>query len=466
MIFLDGLHVTTDCNLLNLSAFTRVAGDMLYAGGTIEGERFLHLCGDVNITTQTPSLKYLCLEGSTPQTIQSTKTLQLEELRNCNTSKKGLLINSPISISDLIYTQSGARYRQGKSMTLTAKARTEGDVIQGSISAENWTCSNPVNVSGTIFVNGTNQMEESGSLHTNDFVQKGGSLELAEGAQIIAANDAAIDGSFSGGSLEVKGDVSAGALINVNQLILNGKTPQTFNNTAATIAKSLLIDNNAKGGVTINSIINVTDQFKNNCKKLIKGKNIQVGALSDLEMEELAKGDMTVTGSWNISVGKTYTIPGTLHLNKGAEVTLQEGAALNINENINSNNAAILVKRGAVLNVKQYADWTSGSITLEEGAVLNLGSDAKLSGVTIEGKGLLIICGDLHNTNCTWKFPNLKIAGKVPQSISGADIRAANLTLENTSKSGITLQTKLQYQGEKRSNEGKINGSEQISALS
>ena len=206
--------------------------------------------------------------------------------------------------------------------------------------------------------------------------------------------------------------------------------------------------------------------FKNNCKKLIKGKNIQVGALSDLEMEELAKGDMTVTGSWNISVGKTYTIPGTLHLNKGAEVTLQEGAALNINENINSNNAAILVKRGAVLNVKQYADWTSGSITLEEGAVLNLGSDAKLSGVTIEGKGLLIICGDLHNTNCTWKFPNLKIAGKVPQSISGADIRAANLTLENTSKSGITLQTKLQYQGEKRSNEGKINGSEQISALS
>lgn len=465
-IFLDGLNVTTDCNLLNLSGFTRVAGDMLYAGGTIEGEHFLHLCGDVNITTQTPSLKYLCLEGSTPQTIQSTKTLQLEELRNCNTSKKGLLINSPISISDLIYTESGARYRQGKSMTLTAKARAEGDVIQGSISAENWTCSNPVNVSGTIFVNGTNQMEESGSLHTNDFVQKGGSLELAEGAQIIAANDAAIDGSFSGGRLEVKGDVSAGALINVNQLILNGKTPQTFNNTAATIAKSLLINNNAKGGVTINSIINVTDQFKNNCKKLIKGKNIQVGALSDLEMEELAKGDMTVTGSWNISVGKTYTIPGTLHLNKGAEVTLQEGAALNINENINSNNAAILVKRGAVLNVKQYADWRSGSITLEEGAILNLGSDAKLSGVTINGKGLLIICGDLHNTNCTWNFPNLKIAGKVPQSISGADIRAENLTLENTSKSGITLQTKLQYQGEKRSNEGKINGSDKISALS
>lgn len=465
-IFFDGLNVTTGCNLLKLSGFTRVAGDMLYAGGTIEGERFLHLCGDVNITTQTPSLKYLCLEGSTPQTIQSTKTLQLEELRNCNTSKKGLLINSPISISDLIYTQSGARYRQGKSMTLTAKARAEGDVIQGSISAENWTCSNPVNVSGTIFVNGTNQMEESGSLHTNDFVQKGGSLELAEGAQIIAVNDAAIDGSFLGGSLEVKGDVSAGALINVNQLILNGKTPQTFNNTAATIAKSLLIDNNAKGGVTINSIINVTDQFKNNCKKLIKGKNIQVGALSDLEMEELAKGDMTVTGSWNISVGKTYTIPGTLYLNKDALVTLQEGATLNIHENINSNSADIIVKQGAALNVKEYTEWTGGSIILEEGAVLNLGSDAKLSGVTIEGKGLLIICGDLHNTNCTWKFPNLKIAGKVPQSISGADIRTENLTLENTSKSGITLQTKLQYQGEKRSNEGKISGSDQISALS
>ena len=72
-------------------------------------------------------------------------------------------------------------------------------------------------------------------------------------------------------------------------------------------------------------------------------------------------------------------------------------------------------------------------------------SDSKLSSCTVDSSGTISSYGDLNSSSCTWNNANLSFVGRTPQTVSGSTVTVSDLVIDNDSKSGITFESKVNY---------------------
>lgn len=461
--FNDGLNVTSSCKTLTLNGETNVKGDMNYAGGTIAGSDWLKLHGDLKISTSTPSISNLDFVGILPQNVSSSSELTVSKLNNHNTSLNGVSFNSIINVTGSLQSGTMSNYKNGKNIVLTDNAQLIGDVINGNISAKDWTCSDSANIKGTLYSSGAINISNNSQLTVSNYNQINGTLTVDKNALLNCTSDfgqagtttnngtISIDGdskitaAFTGGTLRSKGDMSVSNTLEPDNLIFNSKVSQIFNNSSTTAVKNLTIINSSNSGFTVGSVINVTETFNNKCKKLINGENIVLTNSSNYISDGITKGDLSISGDYIVQAGEKLTVNGKLNLKSGANLTVEDGGMLIVKRNFDSASAIINVDSGGLIQVNDYLNSSSDSFNIDGDMIVK--GDARISSSTVNANGLITFKGDLSISSGTWNNPNIAFVSKLPQVVSGSSVNVNNLTVDNSSKTGITFSSTINFYG-------------------
>ena len=481
--FRDGLFVTDDCTTLTLNGETTVKGDLRYDGGTIAGSDWLKLHGDLDINTEDPQIANLDFVGLLPQSVNTTADLTVENLNNQNMSLSGVEFTSKIYVTDTLYSASTAAYAQGQNVVLTGNAKLNGNTIRGNISAEDWNCTSSVEIQGVLYASGGITVAEGANITAAGYQQSSGTLTLAANSlldcndsitinaslsispgstlqsegdlllggtttnsgAISAAGDCKLTGALTGGTLSVGGSLDASAALSPDDLQFESKVAQHFSNTAATTVKRLTIRNSSRSGFTVGSVIQVTERFTNECANLINGDNIRLTGGAEYTDNGETKGDFSVSGNYTVKSGTTLTVNGDLYLQEGAVLTVEDGATLSVRRSVLSGGASVIVKSGGTLEVADH--WSSASDTFQIDGDLTITGDAKWTSATVSAAGCITFRGDLAVSGGTWHDPNVAFISKLPQVVSGSSFTVGDLTVDNTSNTGIRFDTTVTPSG-------------------
>lgn len=469
-----GLNLTSNCTTLTINNNALVKGDFRYKAGVIVGQGQLSLKGDANITTSEPSISYLNFVGSTPQSFTSSNDLTVGKLNNNNTSLGGVTFNSKIFVTNTLYSGTNSAYGNGKNVILTGTAKSDGNTINGNISVQDWQCTDSVNIKGNLYASGAVSLAESITINAVNFYQTSGNLTLSEKSSLICSgeysnkgtvinsgfvsvtDDCLISGAFSGGTLKVKGDISASAVLTPEILVFESKVAQSFKNTSSTEVENLTITNTSNTGFAVNSVINVTNCFNDESKNIINGENIVLNAGALYLSNGLTKTDLTLTGDYTVKSGETLVVNGDLILKSGAKLIVENGGTVTVKRSLKTTSSQIDVAEGGLIEVRDY--FKSSSDTLNINGDLVIKGDCKISSSTVNAAGLITFKGDLTVSSGTWNNPNVNFESKLIQSVSGSSINVNNLAVNNTSKSGIIFSSKVYFYGEYNKEESVIIG--------
>lgn len=476
--FNDSLNVTSSCKTLTLNGETNVKGDLKYSGGTIIGDKWLKLYGNLDAETSSPTISHLDFVGRTSQSISSSNPLTVSNLNNHNTSLSGVEFNCLINVTDSLQSGPLSDYKNGKNVVLTKNAKLGDGKITGNISAKDWTCSNSAEIKGTLYSSNAINVADGVQLVVSNYQQSGGTLTICKNAllnclsdfsqsgsttnngQITVVGDGKITSSFIGGTFKIKGDLSLSNVFSPDNLIFESKTSQRFSNSSNTTVKSLTIDNSSISGFTVGSVINVSETFDNKCKKLINGENIVLTNNANYISDETTNGDFSVSGSYVVSKGETLTVNGKLNLKPNSSLTVEDGATLIVKRNVDSNSATVNVENGGMFQVNDYLNSSSDNFNINGNMLIK--GDAKINSSTVNAAGLITFEGDLNVSSGTWNKPNLSFNSKLPQIINGSSINVNNLNVKNSSKTGITFNSTINYFGEYSDHTSLIHNSNNI----
>lgn len=461
--FNDSLFLTSDCTTLTLNGDTLVKGDFVYKSGMVAGNGVLSLMGDANITASSPSISYLNFVGNTAQNFSSTNSLTISKLNNTNSSLSGVTFNQKIYVTDTLYSSVNSAYGNGKNVILTGTAKLDGNTINGNVSAENWTCTDSVNIKGNLYTSGDVTVAENVTVNTVNFYQTAGTFILNENSALICSgeysnkgtvtnngtisvmDDCVISGAFSAGTLKVKGDISASAELTPETLIFESKLLQNFKNTSATTVENLTVTNTSKSGFTVNSVINVTNCFNDESVNIVNGENIVLSGDAIYVTNGVTKTDLALTGTFTVKSGETLTVNGDLIMGEDTNLIIEDGASVLVKRSVKATSAQIDVAEGASLEIVDYL--SSDKDVFNINGNLTVKGDCKMTSSTINADGLIIFKGDLISSSCTWNNPNVSFVSKLQQTVSDSAINVNNLAVDNTSKSGITFKSTVNYYG-------------------
>lgn len=461
--FNDSLSVTSECKTLTLNGATTVKGDMQYSGGCIAGSDWLQLRGNLNITASNLQISNLTFTGITPQTVNASMPLTVSELNNQNSSIGGVDFTSKIYVTDILHSASTSAYKNGKNIVLTGTARLSGNTIRGSISAENWTCSNSATLTGTLFASGNNTIAQEAQLTATSFQQSSGTLTVSDNSTLYCKGDlllgctttnngafsvdgdCKISGAFTGGYFKIKGDFVATTAFTADTLEFESKVAQQFSNSGKTAVKNLTIQNTSNSGFTVGSVIDVTGIFTNRCINLIHGENIHLSGNAAYIDNGTTKGNLSITGNYTVKSGETLTVNGMLTLQNGATLTVESGATVLVKRSIVSSGATVVVAEGGTLEIADYLNSNKDIYRIDGNFTVK--GDAKLSAATVNAAGLITFKGDLAVSGGTWNNPNIAFISKLPQVVSGSPITVGDLTVDNVSKTGIQIKTTITANG-------------------
>lgn len=459
-----GLCLTNECSKLNLNNVTNVRGDLRYNQGVIEGSGWLKLHGDLYSIAQNPSFSKLDFVGKSAQQVKISSPITIETLNNTNSSKSGVTFNNSIYVTQKLMSGNSASYSNGENIILTETAEINGGEVNGSLSAKNWVCEKDAAITGTLYTDGDIKLNQGVSLQIKNFKQESGNLAIEEGGKLICKNDyinkgtlqnagkvsvagdSQLNGAHTGGEYTFRGDVSGTSEFTPDRLEFNSKTTQSFSNSANTTVKVLKISNDSNGGFNVGSVIAVKEQFDNNCKNLINGKNIQLMTGASYLIDSDSKGDVTIAGDIKLDGKSPWKVNGNLALNPGAVLDIPDGKVLVVQKGLISSSATINVAQGGKLQVNDYLKSSSDSINVDGNMIVK--GDAVITSGNVGGTGLFSWKGDLRVSSGTWNMPNMEFDGKLPQRISGSTISVHDLTLNNPSKTGMNLQAVIYCYGE------------------
>ncbi len=417
--------------------------------------------------------KTLTFNGTTAQSIGGSD-VSVEQLTNSNTSLGGVTFNTKTYVTDKLIADKINKHKNGINLVLTGTAIIDSDSLQGDITVEAWECTQDTNIKGTVYGSKDVSISGENTLNTLNYIQETGSLVVDENSElycegnlqsdvaisnngnITVKSDCELNGDLTGGEFSSKGDLNCSSTFTPDTLTLNGKTAQTFNNSATTTVKNLTLDNNSLSGVNIASVINVSESYTNNCKKLINGQNVVLTDFAKYFENGESKGDISVTGNLTIPAGETLTISGKLRIKDGATLTIEDGATLIVKQSIISNSSTINIGANGTLKSRDYFKSTSDKINVNGNFIVM--SDCKTDSSTLCGDGTITFKGDLKSSSCSWENPNVSFESKLPQTISGSTISANNLKVANNSKNGITFNCGVNYYGAYENTSSLING--------
>ena len=436
-----------------------VTGDV-YSSGDFTCNDVLNSKGELYFT-KAPSISDLVMSGATAQAISGTATISLTDFANNNTSSSGVTINTTVNVSGNI---SGAenKFTSGKNLVLLETATVSGDVFNGSVSTNGWSRSEALKIKGDLQIIGNTSLDSAVEV-TGNLIQKAITLTLGEKADLtVKGNYTAVDGitvvnsgamkitddisigsaTVSGaGTFEFKGDFNAGAVSGrFGTIKITGLLAQKFYSSGSVNTDNLEITNVSLTGVDVASKIYVANDYSSVALKIKNGSNIIVSQMNT-EEDETINGDLTLN-SWNGN--DNLHITGNLTV--GGAVTIPSGITVTVDGNLNLNSASVLiVEEGAVLKVGKNLVASGGTLTVN-GSVLVV-DDSVLSSATVGGSGTIEFKGDLYSTSCTYNKPDILFSGIVPQKISGSTYNFNNISVTNTSPSGVTFASTVNYYG-------------------
>ena len=82
--------------------------------------------------------------------------------------------------------------------------------------------------------------------------------------------------------------------------------------------------------------------------------------------------------------------------------------------------------------------------------------DARITSSTVNANGLITFKGDLSISSGTWNKPNIAFVSKLPQVVSGSSVNVNDLTVDNSSKTGISFSQAVNYYGKYENNSSVI----------
>ena len=484
------LNVTNSCQNFIVNGNVSVMGDTLFyaKNSTIAGD--LKLYGNLKTDNNTGVIDKIEFAGNTPQTIQSSITVN--KLINSNKSKSGITVEGTVTLLKYLRNVNGAKFANGTNIFLTNSAEIIGE-LKGGISAKNWTCNNDAVIKGSLRL--YEKCDINGNLTVKGITTSKGELTLAKdktlsttemkissgsfnnNGKVIVKEDSVFLAPISNGYWEFHGSVDASAPINIDTLEMTSNTTQVFNNSSTTNVKALLLNNKSLSGITIGSKITVSEDYKTTSVKVINQDNIII--LSNTVTDNTFEGNYNVNSE--LTVSEDINVKGSLNVSDGSKFSIDNGATVFVNKKADLGNATIIVKNGATLEIKNGVKANSTTIIIENGGRLVIGDyiytsncsitadgdivvkgDSRLNSSTVSGAGLITLYGDLDTSSCTWNKPNLNLKSKVPQIISGSAITVNNLTVDNTSKSGVSLDTSIKYYGVYEKNTSVIKAEDKI----
>ncbi len=435
-------NVTNSGSLTIVNSAVRVYGN-IENNSQISG--VIRICGD---GTKTYNEGYF--EVGT-QTISGTGNYTV--LHFDNHTNDGVEVKGKTTVSDEIYWLV-TKIKNSTNIILTGTACLNGDAIKGDISAKNWNCTKSAEINGTLFALDDIIISDGVTLNVVNYKQSDGNLVIAKTGTLICEDlllgcittnngtisvdgDSKVTDSFIGGAFNSKGDITVSANFAPHSLSLNSKLSQRFYNSSTTTVNKLDISNSSFSGITVDSVINVVDIFINNAKKIINSNNIRLKDGGNYITNGVSKYDFTVSESYTVKSGETFIVNGNLTLNSGAVLTVEDGAKLVVKRNIVSKGANIIVSSGGCIEIVDYINSSSDTYQIDGDLIVK--GDARITSAIVNANGLITFKGDLTVSSGTWNNPNVAFVSKLPQVVSGSAINVNDITIDNTSKSGITI---------------------------
>lgn len=494
-LFNEGLCLTSNCKTLTMpdDSDLNVNGDLKINSGKIVGNGILNLKGDMYITGSGSAISNLNFIGLTPQNGYLNYELTVDSLNNSNKSLSGVLFDSKINVCRELFTGSTSKYVNSKNIILTDMAVINGKTIDVPLSANNWNCTQDTELKNDLIATGQIKILDDVSLNVVNYSQSSGSLitnnnsslicseslyeygtvtnnglinvnnELlfsdivTNNSKVVSDGDMVTKSTVTGGLFCIGGDLNAYGNFIADTLEFKSIVPQQFSNSYATTVDTLTINNSSKSGFTVNSIINVSKVFNNKAKTIINLNNIIVSNSGSNNLESFEFDDYKLTGNLVIPQNIIMNVKGDLVLSSGSTLTVESGGNLNVKGSFDTTNATINIEDGVNTKIGDYLNSSSSTFNIE--GELTIVGDAKLTSSTLSGNGVIRFMGDLNTSSCTWNKPDVSFCGKTPQEISGSSISVNNLIVDNTSKSGISFNTTVDYYGRFNDSSSVINGS-------
>ena len=132
-------------------------------------------------------------------------------------------------------------------------------------------------------------------------------------------------------------------------------------------------------------------------------------------------------------------------MKSGANLIVEDGGEIYIKNSLKATSAQIDVASGGVVQVNDYFKSSSDILNISGDFIVK--GDCKITSSVVNVDGLITFKGDLTSSSCTWNNPNINFESKLQQTVSGSAINVNNLTVNNSSKSGITFNSTVNYYG-------------------
>lgn len=203
--------------------------------------------------------------------------------------------------------------------------------------------------------------------------------------------------------------------------------------------EQLINDNQSSKGVYLNPQIYVSDRFENHGK--IRGTNPILRLKNNVITGELTQGNFVTDQDMKIGDNAKVTINGNAEI--GGALDVGSNVEIFIKGNLIINGKNLQIGKESKVTVRGNLRCNNSDITLDGHMIIY--QDTKLSSGKLEGEGNLELRGDLMQNSTINNLGQLSLNGYVPQMISGNEIHANKLEVQNTSAHGVNIKNQIYY---------------------
>ncbi|MEG2633760.1 MAG: hypothetical protein RSA97_04125, partial [Oscillospiraceae bacterium] len=418
-------------------------GTLTLRSAIVNGENTL-IKGNLTLNGSSQLNGVTTISGNLSQTITGS-TLSVNGLSFENTSAGGVDVQSVINVSGVLSNPSTI-ITNGKNIYLCS-----GGTIRDLCFNSDVTLNGGEVIGNTNFKHGLRSQGNSyisGNPVIDGVLDARDTLTIGEGCTTIVRDDAALNSlSLPGkGCLSLQGDLTCSSVSGDSMSYrFNGCLPQTINGSIN--MQNLRFENSHSGGVTVNNAINVYGELSDNGSRINGGKNIVLEPGGSIP-EGKFSGDLSVKGL-------TCIVPTTI---KGMLYTLPDciikGTKLSLEKSLVHSSGTLKIDENSSMRVGGYCSMNSGALN-------NLGSmeiigDCTMTNMTVNATGALRFSGDLMNYGGSNSYDSMTFSAPLPQIIGGDALNVKNLSFNNSSHKGITVNAQINVGGKYNANDTKV----------
>lgn len=383
-----------------------------------------------------------------------------------NTQTNGVAIDGTQYVSGSVFNES-TRLHRSHNLILTDNCAVSGDYFKGDLGFSDYSTDNAITIDGSAYIQNTVAFNGNVILEDGLNLKSTCSALTLNGDTVVKGDTVINNGNITGdGALTLKGGLTIGYCSpSITSLYFESNNPQEYTSRNELTVENLYVKNTSLSGFTVNSVINVTGTFNDYSSKINNSENIKLSDTAVYISGDYIKEDFTVTGSFNIKEGESYTFNGNLELSSTGKLTVEDGGEIIVNGNLllNNDGAVLNISEGGKIHINGGLSTLNTDFTCDGELTVNEDVDLRSN---IYGSGTVYLAGDIDTHNYGYGLQNVSLCliGKTPQLIEGeyANHSVNNLIVDNTSKSGVTFDSSIEYSGEFTKGDSVINNESNI----